>query len=139
MADHTHTRTASCACGGLKVTTRSEPISVYVCSCLDCQRKTGSAFSFCATYRKAAVSITGEHRPWRKTGDAGRWVEFSFCPTCGGSVFAHFEALPDLVGVSAGCFADPQFAMPGTHYWASRQHRWLGWPEDTEAMATQPD
>lgn len=38
-------RNARCGCGGLTVTTRGEPLVVYACSCLNCQRESGSAFS----------------------------------------------------------------------------------------------
>jgi hypothetical protein len=57
-----HERTASCGCGNLKVTARGEPSEVYVCSCLNCQRESGSAFSYGAIYPEAAVSIAGERK-----------------------------------------------------------------------------
>jgi hypothetical protein len=31
-------RVARCACGDLTLTTRGEPLDVYLCSCKDCQR-----------------------------------------------------------------------------------------------------
>ena len=44
-------RVARCACGNLTVTARGEPLEVYLCSCKDCQRGTGSAFSYAALPR----------------------------------------------------------------------------------------
>ena len=41
-------RAARCACGNLTVTARGEPVEVYLCSCTDCQRGSGSAFSYAA-------------------------------------------------------------------------------------------
>lgn len=64
----TRERTASCGGGNLTVTTIGEPSEVYACSCLNCQRESGSAFSYCAVYPEAAVSIAGDRRVWRRHG-----------------------------------------------------------------------
>ena len=45
-------KTAACACGALKVTVTAPPQMVHACACLDCQRGTGSAFSYSAFFRK---------------------------------------------------------------------------------------
>ena len=132
-------RTASCGCGNLTVTTRGEPSEVYACSCLNCQRESGSAFTYAAIYPEAAVSIAGERRVWRRHVDSGRWVESEFCPTCGVTVFYRAELFPESIGVSVGCFADPDFAKPEGLIWASRRHHWLRFPDDIEVVETQPD
>ncbi len=125
----TRESTASCGCGNLTVTTRGEPADVYACSCLNCQRETGSAFSYGASFPEAAVSIAGERRVWRRQADSGRWIETEFCPTCGVAVIYRLELLPGTIGVSVGCFADPDFAKPKELYWAERRHHWLQFPE----------
>ena len=132
-------RKASCGCGNLMVTTSVEPLEVAACSCLDCQRQSGSAFSYIAVYSESTVSITGRRRVWRRQGDLGRWVEFDFCPTCGVSVCFRMEAWPETIGVSVGCFADSDFAQPEKLYWASRVHRWLAFPEGVELIETEGD
>ena len=68
-------RLARCCCGNLKVTARGEPVDVYLCSCIDCQRGTGSAFSYAAIFPVSAVSIAGERREYRQQGDSGRCVD----------------------------------------------------------------
>jgi hypothetical protein len=118
-------RTASCGCGALTATVTGEPVTVYVCSCLVCQRKSGSAFTYAAVFPSAAVAMTGERKAWRHVGESGRWIESMFCPTCGISVGFLSEGMPGMTGVSVGCFADPAFPPPGTHYWASRRHDWM--------------
>lgn len=131
-------RKASCACGGLTVTARGEPVHVYACSCVDCQRTTGTAFYYGAVFPNADVTIAGEHRLWRHYGDSGRWQDNGFCVTCGATVFARGEAFPDVIGISAGCFADPSFPAPSVVYWASRRHAWLGFPPEAKLQLTQP-
>jgi len=130
-------RTASCACGGLTAVARGEPVDVYLCSCLKCQRGTGSAFSYAALFPEAAVTVTGERRQYADRGDSGRMVESYFCPTCGTAVAFRAEGLPGTVGVPVGCFADPSFAKPSKLFWSSRRHHWLELPEDILPIETQ--
>ncbi|MGO4835441.1 GFA family protein [Rhizobiaceae sp. 2RAB30] len=119
------TRVANCACGKLSITVTGEPAGAYTCSCLECQTATGSAFSYRARFhREAIAAISGERHRWRRTGDAGRWVEQIFCPNCGTLVWMEAEALSGSVVISVGCFADPTFLRPATLYWASRRHAW---------------
>lgn len=130
-------RTARCACGGLTVTTRGEPVDVYLCSCLKCQRGTGSAFSYAALFPASTVTVTGERRRYAARGDSGRAIESEFCPACGTAVAFRAEGLPGVVGVPVGCFADPGFAKPSKLYWASRRHHWLDLPADVALIETQ--
>ncbi len=105
-------RTARCGCGNLTVTTSAEPLEVYACSCLNCQRESGGAFSYGAVYPEAAVLIAGERKAWRRKVDSGRWIETDFCPTCGVTVCYRKESWPDVIGVSAGCFARATLSSP---------------------------
>lgn len=122
-------KTAACTCGALRVTVSAPPGNVHICSCLDCQRRSGSAFTYTAFFAENAVSVTGEHRNWRRQSDGSCYHESSFCPTCGTSVFCRLEALPGIVGIPAGNFADPAFAKPAKHYWTLRRHEWLAAPD----------
>ena len=109
----------------------------HACSCLDCQRGTGSAFSYSAFFAEAVVQTRGELRSYRRTTDSGRWQESTFCPTCGVGVLTRLEALPGIIGVSVGCFADPGFEKPEKLWWASRRHHWLEPPSGLETAETQ--
>lgn len=132
-------RDARCGCGALRLTTKGEPLDVAACSCFNCQRESGSAFSYWAVYPETAVSMTGPHSIWRRTVDSGRWLESAFCPTCGATVSVRMEAWPGAVGVSVGCFAEPDFAPPETLYWSSRRHHWLRFPDGVKVFETQAD
>ena len=131
-------QTARCGCGALQATASGDPLAVYLCSCAECQRKSGSAFTYRAVYPEASVAIAGEHARWRRDTETGNWLEDGFCPTCGTTVIFRIGAWPGTLGVSAGCFANPTFAQPQTHYFASRRHHWLDVPNGTAAEATQP-
>ena len=137
--DVSRERTARCGCGNLTVATSGEPSEVYACSCLNCQRESGGAFTYGALYPEAAVLIAGDRNVWRRQADSGRWVETEFCPTCGVTVCYRMESSPDVIGVSVGCFADPDFAKPEKLYWADRRHCWLEFPEGIELVETQTE
>lgn len=139
MSEAAGSRTARCGCGALAATAVGEPAAVYACSCLRCQQKSGSAFTYSAVFPQDAVTIAGEHRTWRHHGNSGRWIESSFCPTCGIVVFSRSEIFPGMIGIAAGCFTDPDFPMPQRVYWTSRQHRWLTFPDGIERHDTQLD
>jgi hypothetical protein len=138
MSDTAYSKTAACACGGLKVTVSAPPKFTHACSCLECQRRSGSAFSYTAFFDEAAVRAEGPSRNWRSTSsDAGRWSEAHFCPNCGVTTFTRLEALPNMICVPVGCFTDPSFAAPGRLYWSSRRHHWLDLPAGIEPVDTQ--
>jgi hypothetical protein len=134
-AESVDKRTGSCACGSLKITVTGDPSRVYACACLECQRATGSAFSYRARFLKEAIThIEGDRRVWRRGSDAGRWVEQTFCPTCGTLVYMEGEALPGAIVVSVGCFADMTFAPPAAVFWASRRHLWYNPTEGVQSV-----
>ena len=97
-------KTAACACGALTATAKASPSKVHACSCLECQRRSGSAFTYTAFFADADVTIAGEYRTWRRDSEAGRFHETSFCPTCGCAMFYRLEALPGVIGVPVGSF-----------------------------------
>ncbi|HKU96077.1 MAG TPA: GFA family protein [Vineibacter sp.] len=120
------TRTAACACRRVQLVLAGEPRRVYACSCLECQRCTGSAFSYRAIYPDAAVvSQKGRTRSWRRPGSSGRWLEQTFCPSCGSIIFMRAEVLKEALSVSAGCLEDQAFPPPRTLHWPDRKHHWL--------------
>jgi hypothetical protein len=130
-------RAAVCACGVLRVTTTGPPAIVNACACLDCQRRSGSAFTYTAFFPDAQVQIEGEYRSFRGTRAAGRWHEASFCSACGVSLVSRLEVLPGMTGVAVGCFADPTFEPPHGFYWATRRHAWLPAPIGVAMHDTQ--
>lgn len=120
----TDERIAQCACGALSATCRGNPVRVSICHCLDCKRRSGSAFSYNATYAAAQVSTRGEHGTYRRTGDEGRWADFHFCGRCGTTVFYEIEARPGMVTVPAGGFADMGFPEPTVEVYGERRPDW---------------
>ncbi|MEM7223143.1 MAG: GFA family protein [Pseudomonadota bacterium] len=132
-------RIARCGCGDLAVTVQGKPAEIHACSCFNCQRESGSAFSYTAVFSEADVALAGARKVWRRHGDSGRWLESVFCPTCGGAVLSRAEHGPGTVGIPVGCFADPTFAPPEKLVWAVRRHHWLELPEAIEIVEREPE
>ena len=105
------TRQAACGCGRLRVTTVGDPDIVIACSCLACQRRSGSPFGLGAYFRKDAVSAEGEAQVFTRVADSGLDVSIRFCPACGNSVYWLAELRPDHYGV-AGLLRRARFRPP---------------------------
>jgi hypothetical protein len=57
-------RTASCRCGQLTATTTGDPVRVSVCHCVDCQKRSGSAFAVQARWPAEQVRIEERKHAW---------------------------------------------------------------------------
>lgn len=123
-------RAAACSCGQLRVTTRGEPDIVVACSCIACQKRTGSPFGVGAYFRREQVApVEGESKSFRRETDSGRTFTTKFCPRCGTSVLWELDMRPDHIGVAVGCFADPDFPAPVRAVWSQSRHHWLDFPD----------
>lgn len=118
-------RTASCRCGRLRATCEGEPVRISVCHCLDCQKRSGSAFAAQARWPDAQVRIEGKATSWSCTADSGNRATFYFCPTCGGTIAYTAEAMPGVTAIPLGTFADPQFPAPHYSVYEDRKHAWV--------------
>ena len=118
-------RTASCSCGELRVECRGEPERVSLCHCLDCQRRTGSAFGIAAFFAAAQVRATGDANRFSRESEAGYRFDFYFCPRCGATVYWETDRKPGRVIVAAGAFADPDFNAPVQSVYDEHRHPWL--------------
>lgn len=118
-------REARCRCGRLTLRARGEPLRVSVCHCLDCQRRSGSAFATQARFPAEAVEIAGEAREWSRRGDEGGTSVHRFCPHCGSDVCYEVVEDPGIVAVPVGAFADPGFPPPSASVYEERKHAWV--------------
>lgn len=119
------TRLATCRCGQLQARCTGEPVRISVCHCLNCQKRSGSAFAAQARWPADQVAVTGEARDWETVGDSGGRATFRFCPRCGSTVTYTIDAMPDLIAVALGAFADPAFPPPAFSVYENRKHPWV--------------
>lgn len=117
-------RRASCACGQLTATCTGEPVRISMCHCLECQKRTGSAFGVQARFASENVKIDGRSAEFLRVGDSGGHVTFRFCPSCGSTVTWQIDGAPEVIAVAVGGFADPSFPAPRVSVYEARRHPW---------------
>jgi hypothetical protein len=118
----------SCSCGQLRISCRGEPVRVSICHCLDCQKRTGSAFGYQARFPAEQVTIEGEMKEFERLGDSGQPITFRFCPLCGSTVYWTLPSQPGMIAVAVGAFADPEYPAPWFSVYENRRHRWVNVP-----------
>jgi hypothetical protein len=128
-------RIASCSCGQLSAKVSGDPIRVSVCHCLACQRRTGSVFAAQARFPRQAVEISGIGTEYVRVGDEGSRCKFTFCPTCGATVYYFMEGGEDSIAIPVGAFAESSFPAPTFSVYEDRMHSWVTLPEDMQHMA----
>ena len=130
-------RTATCRCGQLQARCEGEPVRVSVCHCLECQRRSGSAFAAQARWPEEQVTVVGEAKTWERIADSGHRATYRFCPHCGSTIAYVIEGWPGVVAIPLGAFADPTFPAPKFSVYEHRKHVWtavLG--DDVEHSST---
>lgn len=119
-------RRASCRCGQLSATATGQPVRVSVCHCLDCKKRSGSAFATQARWPTDQVAIEGHSKTWVNVADSGNRITFHFCPDCGSDV--HYEIngkFDGLIAIPLGAFEDPYAFAPAFSVWEERRHDWV--------------
>ena len=115
------TRKASCNCGKLSVTYEGpDPERISLCQCYECQRRTGSAFSWQVRLPIEHVTIEGQSSTWTVPSDSAKPASrcdsmggtYHFCPECGSTVYGELSIAPDFFVVEVGGFTDPTFPPP---------------------------
>lgn len=118
-------RTATCRCGALRAICEGKPVRVSVCHCLDCQKRTGSAFAAQARWPDDNVTVEGVSATWERIADSGHCATYHFCPTCGSTVAYVIEGWPGVTAIPLGAFADPAFPAPRFSVYQHRRHSWV--------------
>lgn len=118
-------RLATCACGSLRVTCGGEPRKVSLCHCLACQKRTGSTYGVAAFFGRQDVRVQGASKCYSRESDGGFSVKFHFCPNCGSTVFWELQRKPEVMAVSVGSFADPEFPAPTHAVYDKYRHPWV--------------
>lgn len=118
-------RRATCQCGQLSAVCEGDPVRISVCHCLDCKRRSGSAFAAQARWPTAQVTTSGEAREWSRTGDSGATATFHFCPHCGSTLWYTIDDMPGILAIPIGAFAEPAFPQPEYSVYEDRKHAWV--------------
>lgn len=97
-------RKATCSCGALSVSRGVNRRKVSACPCLECQRRTGSAFGIAVFVASEMIEVAGTPAVFSRIGDRGKPVEFHFCPSYGSTFFWEPAFRPGMTAVALGSF-----------------------------------
>ena len=126
MAD---TLTAACLCGAVRLAIDAPFESAGYCHCTRCQRRTGTAASPSARVRRGTLRVVAgrEHiTTWTPPDGFAK----SFCSICGGHLFSHDPADPEVAGVRLGAVDGDPGIRPQYHQHVASAAVWEDVPDD---------
>jgi hypothetical protein len=113
---------AICACGSVSVTVMGTVYAMFLCSCEDCQKATGTGHSAVFIVDRTALSVAGNTRSFSVIADSGATFTRTFCPTCGTRLHGRSSRatrsvmLPvGLFGKNTGWYVPNQLIFSRTH------------------------
>jgi steroid delta-isomerase-like uncharacterized protein len=125
-------RTGQCHCGLLRVITAGEPTRVYLCHCQSCQRRTGAAFHYGATFLKERVRLDGQPKVFERLAHTGYRIRFHFCPNCGSTLYWEGDRNAAVCGVAVGAFETGTFLPPSDSIFEESMHEWFELPAEMQ-------
>ena len=129
-----------CLCGAIRYRVADEPLTLYVCHCTDCQRRTGSAFALSMVVLNSALELLqGEPRAYAVTLSDGRQKHGKFCGECGTRLWGEPPKFPQIVVVQPGTLDDTTWLRPIGHIWTRSAQPWVSIPNDTLNFERHPD
>ena len=96
---------ATCDCGAVTLVVQGRPVSMFQCSCLNCQKASGSGHSSIVLLPAAAAQARGTTKSFVRPADSGAIFTRHFCCDCGTTIYAESSRAPGLRIVPAGLFA----------------------------------
>jgi hypothetical protein len=119
--------TGRCVCEDLRYQLNGAPLFTHTCHCLDCQRKTGTAFAMTTIVLRDDLVIT--HGRTVATPLSPRSTAYA-CAQCQTTIYVASTRFPFTVTLRPGTLDDPAVATPQAHIWIRRKQAWLTLPED---------
>lgn len=100
-----------CLCGDVRYKTLRDPVRVTICHCPFCQRFTGFSYLVEPIFRKEDVVFEGARaKTYEHHSDSsGKRVTLNFCGRCATTLYLDLERFPDILGLCAGAFDDPNW------------------------------
>lgn len=119
-----------CLCGVVRYRVKGTPRAVIVCHCTQCQRSSGSAFSFTAVVPKPRLEFNDELLSTYdfRSADHGRSLVRKFCPRCGTAIVVGLGRVPNDWFVPAGTLDDRSWLTVTAHTYTRSAVEWMAFP-----------
>ena len=126
-------RTGRCQCGEIRYESVEEPLALYICHCLECQKQSASAFGISLDVPRIGFRVTqGTPKylePCYRQGDV---LKCAFCPTCGSRLWHESELMPKTISIKAGSLDEPIDLTNAIHVWVRRKLPGIIIPEEAK-------
>lgn len=112
----------SCLCVAVRYEITADPLHMYYCHCVTCQKATGTAFATNILVPADAFAVVaGRDRlgAFESSPDKRRY----FCASCGSPIYSH-GAGPGFVSVRCGTLDGDPAARPSLHYYVASKAAW---------------
>jgi len=117
--------TGRCLCEAIRYRLDAPPLFTHACHCLDCQRKTGTAFDMTTIVLRGDLVVT--HGATSPTVLSPRRTAHG-CAACDTWIYVASTRYPATVTLRAGTLDDSSIATPQAHIWVKRKQSWLTLP-----------
>ncbi len=114
---------ARCACGQVSMRIAGQVASMFMCSCLDCQRATGTGHSTVVLVPAEMLDVDGTTKTFARPADSGATFTRHFCPDCGTPLYGQSSRAPELRMMPAGFFAGQNEWFAPNQLIFARSHR----------------
>lgn len=131
----------ACACGAVSVRFAGRVLSMFMCSCEDCQKATGTGHSAVVLARPVDVSVHGDTTAFARAANSGALLTRHFCPICGTPLFAQSSRARDVLMLPVGLFgaAAAAWYVPNQLIFARSHREWDVVPSDLPQHETYRD
>ncbi|HSU04276.1 MAG TPA: GFA family protein [Acetobacteraceae bacterium] len=130
--------TGGCLCGEVRYNANVEPAFIGLCHCRNCQKESGSAFAIVVGIPQAALSVQGELKTYKDTGDTGKAMFRRFCPNCGSTVVDEAEMMPGVLMLQVGTLDDPSWVKPTMEIYCDSAQPWVQLGGEMQRFAKMP-
>lgn len=111
----------SCACGNVNLTIKGPVLSMFLCTCRDCQKETGTGHSAVALMKAVDVTVEGALSAFERPAASGATMTRYFCPGCAVTLYAQSSRARDMMLLPAGLLGGEWFRPNQIIF--SRSHR----------------
>lgn len=131
--------TGGCQCGQICYEIQSEPFTLYVCPCQECQKQSSSALGMSMPVpRGAVVIVQGQPKQWKRIPESGREVSCLFCRECGTGLFHNPARNSKITNIKPGTLDDTSWLRPVGNLWTRSSQKWVTLNEQMLNYKAQP-
>jgi len=116
-----------CQCESLRFELKAPPLFTHACHCLNCQRRSGTAFGMSTIVLRRDLIVMSGQLVAKQTSPRTTVYQ---CASCGTTIYSGSTRFPSTYVVRGGTVDDANVVTPGAHIWIKRKHPWLALPND---------